>query len=206
MTLHKTLAALAILSLVVFSLSSCSAARPAHSGISSVAPRPHRVSSCCAPARKEHHGINPTALAVIRPVFVLWKKCNAAIDMAAADYHGKHYDSLDQDGNNIHNRCDGAYLFVPRIELKGSLAHNPYMNDAITSLLTLFWFKEGYASLFTGWTPSYDPECERHMGEASICIISPGNTPNQKMEEAIKMMKAVDPNATRFWYDLDHTA
>jgi hypothetical protein len=164
------------------------------------------VSSCCAPARKEHHGINPAALSVIRPVFVLWKKCNAAIDRAAADYHGKHYDSLDQDGNNIHNRCDDAYLFVSRIEIKGSLEHNTYMNDAITSLLTLFWFKEGYASLFSGWTPFYDPECERHMGKDSTCIMSPGKTPNQQMKEAIKTMTEIDPNATRFWYDLDHTA
>jgi hypothetical protein len=206
MTLRKTLAALAILSLVNLSLSSCSAAGPVHSGISPVAPRPHRVSSCCAPARKEHHGANPTALAVIRPVFVLWKRCNAAIDMAAADYHSKHYDSLDQDANNIHNRCDNAYLFVSRIKLDGNLAHNPYMNDALTSLLTLFWFKEGYASLFSGWTPYYDPECERRMGESSVCILSPGKTPNQKMEEAIKKMNEIDPNATRFWYNLDHTA
>src|SRR5919199_217768 len=190
MMLRKTLAGLAILSLVAFSLTSCSAARPDHSGIRPAAPRPRRVSSCCAPARPVHHGVSPAALAVVRPVFVPWKRCNAAISQAVADGIAANHTASNPnslvDAAHITEYCGQAYQVVVRIKLKGSLAHNAYMKDAIRSLEQLFSIKKSYAWIFQDYCQG-DPEC---IGHGS------GTTPDFYNQGFI------EPYATRFWYDL----
>jgi hypothetical protein len=185
-TLSRTIAALAIPPLAVFSLSSCSAARPVHSGISPAAPRPHRVSSCCAPARPVHHGISPAALAVVRPVFVPWKECNAAISETVHTW-GVGLSS----GEAITDICGAAYHVVVSIKLQGSLARNAYMKDALHSLRQLFWIKVHYAAFFDGPCRDGPGVCwERYHA----------TYPNSYRANFI------EPFATRFWYDLDHTA
>jgi hypothetical protein len=126
------------------------------------------------------HGISPAALAVVRPVFVLWKKCNAAIDVAINEYRHRHYDALKREISAFYYDCNDATVFVVGIKLKGRLAHNTAMGDAIRSLTRLF---------------ITNPVCVGHIGGS-----------DQDVEQSIKAMQAIDPNATRFWYDLDHTA
>jgi hypothetical protein len=194
-TLSRTIAALAILPLLVFSLSSCSAARPVHSGISPAAPPPHHVSSCCAPAKPVHHGVSPAALAVVRPVFVPWKRCNAAISQAVVDGLAASNTAWNPNSSidvaHITEYCGQAYKVVVRIKMKGTLAHNAYMTDAIHSLEQLFSIKETYAGYFED--PCYgDYVCWAHGS---------GTGPPDFYAHDF-----IEPYATRFWYDLDHTA
>jgi hypothetical protein len=91
--------------------------------------------SSCYAARPVRHGISPAALAAVRPVFVPWKRCNAAISQVAAHALTASSTSTtnpygDVDAKHISQYCGQAYQVVVTIKLKGRLAHNAYMTDA----------------------------------------------------------------------------
>jgi hypothetical protein len=90
---------------------------------------------------------------------------------------------------SIGEYCYKAYQIVVIIKLKGSLSRNSYMKDAIHSLEQLFLFKVSYANSFEGKYGYDEPDC--YYGHYHT---SPD------------YFNHIEPYATRFWYDLDHTA
>jgi hypothetical protein len=101
---------------------------------------------------------------------------------------------MEKDGYEIEFQCHKALLFVESIKLKGSLAHNPFMEDALSKLLQVFGLKEYFGDTFVNFHVCMigDTVCYSHMGG--------------DVGGSLRSMESIDPSATRFWYDLDHTA
>jgi hypothetical protein len=83
------------------------------------------------------------------------------------------------------------------------------MKDALEALAMVFSKKESYANLFAVWVMCNQEWKEYHIPVGGSDAGDPecrGGPGSIDIDTQIKEMLSVDPNATRFWYDLDHTA